>query len=83
MGQRQGYDLFTKMGRKNFFRKGLLGDKWSRANALTDTLGHHICALLGHSEETYEHGYQGEGKRIVCCRCNRYIADRCIEEDAE
>ncbi len=72
MASRMGYDLFTASGRHFFFKGGIFGDKHSRHYVWIDTLGHHICALIGHSKKTYEWGH-GDEKRLNCLRCNRPI----------
>jgi hypothetical protein len=47
---REGFDLFNSFGRKHFFKRGLLGDKWARHYVLKDTLGKYICKIIGHSK---------------------------------
>lgn len=74
MGYRQNFDLMKRIGRKNFFERGLFGDEWSRKFILIDTLGHHICSLIGHSEKTYISRTEGE-KTIICYRCNKTIIE--------
>ena len=74
MACREGFDLFTNFGRRAFFRPGLLGDKWNRHYAWIDTFGHHICAIIGHSKDTYlwQDTEVGE-ERLICLRCNKKI----------
>jgi len=73
MGDRQGYDLLTKMGRSNFFMDGLFGDRWSRGYAMGDTFGHHICAVIGHSKRTFLARSGNGPKHAYCYRCSRRV----------
>ncbi len=79
MASREGVDLFTRHGRRVFFGDGLFGSKWSRHYARIDTFGHHICAILGHSDKTYlwtDDGPHAVGeKRLICLRCNGKIEE--------
>lgn len=72
MASREGVDLFTRNGRWVFFRSGLLGDKYTRHYAKIDTFGHHICAVIGHSNKTYLWD-DGQEQRLICLRCNGKI----------
>lgn len=76
MASREGVDLFTPNGRRVFFRSGLFGSKWSRHYAWIDTFGHHICAVIGHSKNTYlwQDTEMGE-ERLICLRCNGKIEE--------
>ncbi len=69
---REGFDLFSRIGRRCFFRRGVFGDKWARTYVWTDTFGHHICALLGHSRSNY--ATDDSPPRKICRRCNRDAA---------
>lgn len=71
---REGFDLFRKIGRHHFFGRGLLGDKWARRYVVLDTLGHHICALLGHPKGSSKTRYVTDEGEVVCKRCNRVLA---------
>ena len=74
MAYRENFDLFSKFGRRNFFKRGIFGDKWARVHVVTDTLGHHICSVINHSKETFEN----DGK-IICMRCNKSIKNKEVE----
>lgn len=67
---RQGYNLFTKIGRKNFFEVGIFGDKWARSYVLQDTFGRYICKLIGHSKRTFDYRDSDDEDAIkICSRC--------------
>ncbi|KKN00469.1 hypothetical protein LCGC14_1137650 [marine sediment metagenome] len=68
MAMREGFDLFRRVGRRCFFQRGIFGDKWARTHVLPDTLGHHICLLLGHSRSGYT--TDDSPPRTICARCN-------------
>jgi hypothetical protein len=73
MDNRQGFNLFTKIGRENFFEGGLLGYEWARQFVLQDTFGKFICAIFGHSRKTFlTDDYPPEK---VCFRCYKRIKD--------
>lgn len=76
MASREGFDLFTENGRTAFFRSGTFGDEWGRKHAWIDTVGHHICAVIGHSKKTYPHSPQDTGEtREICLRCNKPVKE--------
>lgn len=64
---RECFDIFSKYGRKNFFRPGMFGDKWARHYVIKDTFGHHLCFIAGHSKNVF---VSDEGEKI-CRRCYR------------
>jgi hypothetical protein len=64
---REGFDLFSKFGRKYFFRRGLFGDKWARKYVLNDTFGRYVCKAFGHSKKTF----LTDEKETICLRCFR------------
>ena len=72
MASRESVDLSTPNGRRVFFRHGLLGDKYTRHYARIDTLGHHICPVIGHSDKTYLWD-DGQEQRLICLRCGKKI----------
>jgi hypothetical protein len=37
---RESFDLFRKICRRYFSKRGLFGDKWARKFVIKDTLGH-------------------------------------------
>ena len=61
---REGYDLFRKHGRIHF-RK----NRWRVAKeyVFRDTLGHHICPIIGHSKKTF----RTDENETICMRCFR------------
>ena len=63
---REGYDLFHKYGRMHFRKNGW---KWAKQYVLQDTLGHHICPIIGHSKKTF----QNDENEKICMRCFRVI----------
>ena len=69
MPYREGFNLFSKTGRENFFRRGILGDKLARHYVIADTFGRFYCRLFGHSKEVFE---DNDGNPI-CPRCYRRI----------
>ena len=69
MASRDNFDLFTKWGRDNFFRSGLVGDNHSRHYAKIDTFGHYICAVVGHGD-VWE---SQEEEIIICLRCGKRV----------
>jgi len=87
---REGFNLFRKQQRKNFFRGGLFGTKWSRQYVLQDTFGRYVCRLLGHSKKTYDTtDNKGNPSKIYeGFECNAgYICyvrtEQCINKDIE
>ena len=38
--ERESFNLFTKYGRRNFFKRGILGDKLARKCALKDMISY-------------------------------------------
>jgi len=69
---REGFNLFHKMGRRNFFKHGIFGNKWAREYVLKDTLGRYICAIFGHSRVFQTDDFP---PKIVCVRCTRVVYD--------
>lgn len=65
MASREGFNLFHKYGKRNFFRRGILGDKWARRYVLRDTFGRYVCQLIGHTAKTYK----AEDSKLICFRC--------------
>lgn len=73
LAQRECFDLFRITGLRNFFRRGFFGDKWGRRYVFVDTLGHHICALIGHSKKRYIYDTLEGESWSNCLRCNRRV----------
>jgi len=69
MSYRDGFNLLNKYGRRNFFSRGILGDRWARRYVLKDTFGGYICAIFGHSK----HRFKREDGSIICDRCYKEI----------
>ena len=67
MGGREGFNLFHKFGRRHFFRRGILGDKWARSHVINDTFGKYICKILGHTDTFETDDYPKP--RTLCKRC--------------
>mgnify|MGYP001572227738 CR=1 FL=1 len=71
MASRENFNLISRYGRQNFFRKGILGDRWARENVVGDTFRwalRMMCALKGHGNTKFmdwENGISGE----LCLRC--------------
>jgi len=71
MASRENFNLFSKYGRKNFFHRGLFGDRWARENVFADTFRvilRVICAIKGHGKTSFmdwDNGISGE----LCHRC--------------
>lgn len=70
---REGFDLFNKGQRKNFFRKGIFGDKFARHYVLKDTFGKYVCKMFGHSRKIYNLEDCDGTKFKLCDRCYRRI----------
>jgi len=64
MASRMGFDLTTRMGRKNL---KYVGWKCAKYHFLRDTFAKSICFIVGHIE--YDTGYN----KIACKRCCKYI----------
>ena len=63
MASREGYDLFTKMGRKHFRRNRNRNWKY----VWRDTFAQIGCLIVGHNT------YKDEEDSIACHRCGKYI----------
>ncbi len=66
MGDREGFDLFHKFGRKHIWKhlkryKSIPNYFWG------DTFGRFGCWILGHKK------YLTENKKHACYRCHKYL----------
>jgi hypothetical protein len=76
---REGFDMFTKWGWKHFLARPWRALKYNREYIWKDTLGHHICALIGHcvrardmfETESWHPALQREVPCLICKRCYR------------
>jgi len=80
---RVGYDLHNKYGRRSFLTiikqsKGkALFRRWLWDYILKDTIGHHICAIIGHSNKMFWN-FDCKGDRYCLCnRCYKRINIEC------
>lgn len=64
---REGFNLFHRLGRRCFFKRGILGDPWARKYVLRDTFGRYVCMIIGHSKNTFL--TDDDPPRKVCNRC--------------
>lgn len=64
---REGFDLFSPIGRKNF--RAARRRRWVKSWSLMwrDTFGRFDCMVRGHKSYVQE-----DGER-ACCRCNRFL----------
>lgn len=72
---REGVNLFTKNGRKSFFKRGIAvlfskRNKGIRNYMWKDTFGKYICAIIGHAK-IFETDDCPPNK--VCRRCYKII----------
>ena len=68
---REGFNLFNKYGFQNFFRRGVLGDKFARRLVIKDTFTvvfRWICRIFGHPKWSWTDWENGERWKI-CHRC--------------
>ena len=76
MGSRLCYDLFTKVGRRNFYRllyfQQLKGSKNSDL-MWGDTFNQIWCWIVGH--RLYNSNEGGYPPEMACKRCHHYIHD--------
>ncbi|KKS07451.1 MAG: hypothetical protein UU61_C0016G0020 [Parcubacteria group bacterium GW2011_GWB1_41_4] len=73
MCSRENFNLLSKISRRYFFQRGLIGDKWARAHVLQDTFGRFVCKIIGHGK-TFTVGLgevDNETPYKVCLRCYR------------
>jgi hypothetical protein len=84
MACREGFDLFNKYQRGNFFRRGIFGDKWARHYVLKDTFGHHVCSIIGHSKKIHHiTDTCGEPPFDLCDRCGNHVSLHSTHKEAE
>jgi len=73
MCSRENFNLLSKISRKHFFRRGLIGDKWAREYVLQDTFGRFVCKIIGHGETFTSDSYDvvdNETPYKICYRCS-------------
>lgn len=70
---REGFNLFNKYQRANFFRRGLFGDRWARENVFGDTfrfVARWFCKCFGHGKVSWMDWEDGKREQL-CHRCLR------------
>jgi hypothetical protein len=76
MASREGYDLFTKVGREAFFRYLKIGK--FQGLMWEDTFMQLVCILIGHNIYNASDCHCGKDckEEWACHRCHKYIEDR-------